>query len=107
MANRNAARLEIVQTQYVYSQIVRRDTLAVEWVNTANFAKEMPSGLRVVLIFSKRVAAGEKNELAFVNLDHQRVFSSADRAVTLSELWEIRFDLESDTAAMTAAGVFS
>jgi len=41
-----------------------------------------------------------------VNLHHQRVLASADRAVARGELGKIRLDLEAHGAAMTAAGVF-
>lgn len=85
--------------------MVRCDALAVEWIDPASLAEVMGGSEGMKLIFTQGLWVSEQAELAFMDLDHQGVFSAADRAIASRQLGEIRVDLEADCAAMTATGV--
>src|SRR5258706_1137532 len=76
--NRNARRIEPVEAENVDAQIVGRDALAVERIDAAHLAEEMPGGAGVEAVFGQRVFAGQQLETALVHLDHQRIPAPAD-----------------------------
>ena len=47
----------------------------------------------------------EQLELAFMNLNHERIFTPTNGAITHSKFGEISFDFKSNCAAVAAAGV--
>ena len=105
MPNRNVRRLEVVETEHIDAQVVGRDPLAVEGIDAAHLAEEVPSGLGVELILGQGRLAGEQFELALVNLDHECVLAPTDRAIAHGEFGEVGFDLETDRAAVATADI--
>jgi hypothetical protein len=105
MTNRNARRLKVLQAEDVDSEIVWGDTLSVKRIDAADFAEVVASRLGMKLILGQEFRARQEPEFAFVNLDHQRVLSAANRAIAHGEFREISFDLELDRPAVAAAGV--
>jgi hypothetical protein len=103
LPNRYARRLEVVEAEHIDAKMVRRDALAVEWVDAAGLAEVVPGSLRVELVLGEELVAREKLELAFVDLDHESILATADRAVAHGELRKVGFDLESDRSAMATA----
>lgn len=101
----DASRIKVIQAEDVDSQKVRRDTLAMEWVDPASLAKVMDGSEGMKLICPQSLLLSEQAELAFMDLDHQSVLTTANRAVAGSQLGEVRIDLEADCAAMATAGV--
>ena len=75
-------------------------------VDTADLTEEVTGGLGVELVLGERLFAGQQFELALMNLDHQRILTTADRAVAHGEFRKVGFDLKSDSATVATACVF-
>lgn len=105
LPDRHALRLEPFQAEDIDAQVVRRDPLAMEGVDTADLAEVVLGSVSVKLVFGQELPALEQFELALVDLDHECVLLIADGTVTHGELREVRFDLEANRAAMTTPPV--
>ncbi len=87
------------------AQIVGRDALAMERIDSADFAKEVSRSARVELILSERFFTCEKPELALMHFDHESVLPLADGTVAHREFWEVGFNFEAYCAAVACAAV--
>lgn len=105
-AYRNARWVKVLQAKNIYPEIVGRDALAMKRVDAADLTEEVTGGLGVELILGERLFAGQQFELALMNLDHQGILTTADRAVAHCEFRKVRFDLKSDSATVATACVF-
>ena len=99
--------IEVLETEHVDADEVRRHALPVKRIDPAHLAEEMACRFRVKLIFGERISTGEKPKPGFVHLDHQRILFAADRAIARGELRKIGVDLEAHGAAMARAAVSS
>ena len=96
-----------MQAENIDSEVVWRNALTVERVDTANLTEEVTGCLGVELIFGERFFTHEQFELALVYLDHQRVLAAADGTVAHRKFGEVGLDLEADGSTMAAAFVLS
>jgi hypothetical protein len=90
----------------VDAEVIWRHPLAVEWINAADFAKEVPRGFGVVLILGERLFARQQLKLTFMHFDHQRIFATADAAITHGQFREISFDLKTYGTTVATSKVF-
>ena len=94
-----------MQAEHIDAHVIRREALAVKWIDAANFTEEMPRSFCVKPVFGDRVSPGKKRELRFMHLDHERILAAANRAVAGGEFRKIGFDLEANGTAVTTASV--
>src|SRR5207248_283746 len=99
-ANGNARWIEAVETGNVDTKIIGRDALAMEGIDAARLAEEMACGHGVESVFGEGVFAGQEFEPIFMNLDHQRIPATADRAIAGGQFWEVTLNLEFNGTAM-------
>ena len=90
----------------VDAEVVWRHPLAVEWIDAADFAKEVSRGFGVELILGERLFARQQLKLTFMHFDHQRIFTAADAAITHGQFRKIRFDLKAHGTAVATSKVF-
>ena len=105
LAYGNALGIKVVQAEDIDPEVVGRHALAVKGVNPADLTEEVPRCLGMELVFRERIFASEQAKLVLMDLDHQRILAPTDGAVAHRELWEVRFDLKANCAAMAAAEV--
>lgn len=86
LANRNCRGVKIIQTIYVDAIVIRLRTFSMESVDSATSAEVVLCNSCIPLILGQTVTPGEKLELGFMHLGHQRVFLGAKRAVASREL---------------------
>ena len=85
--------------------MIRSNTLAMERVDAAGFAKEMPGRVGMKLVFSKSLFTFEKREIIFMNFHHQGILAAADGTVAGGEFWKIGGDFKNNTPAMAGSPV--
>ncbi len=83
-----------MQTEHIDAQMVRRHPLPVKWIDAADLAEKMSGSMRMKLILRQGIFARQQSEFAFVHLDHQCIFSAADRAIAGRQFGEIGLDFE-------------
>ncbi|HPO23951.1 MAG TPA: hypothetical protein PK135_04685 [Arenimonas sp.] len=94
-----------MQAENIDAKVVRRHPLPVKWIDATDPAEKMPGGMGVELIFRQEIFTRQQFEFTFVHLDHQRVFSAADRAIAGRQFGEISFDFEPHRTTVAAAFV--
>lgn len=105
MANGDSFGVKALKAMHVDAKVARGDPLSMERIDSANLAEEVSRRLGVKLVFGQRVVAGQKLELALVDLDHQCILLLANRAVAHREFREIGLDLKADCTAVACAKV--
>jgi hypothetical protein len=103
LPNGDSFRVKSVQAKHIDTQIVGRHALAMKRVDAADFAKEVSRGFGVELVFGQCVLSRQQPKLAFVDLDHERVFAFADGAIAHRQLWEICVHFKPNGTAVTAS----
>ena len=103
----NALGVEALQAEHVDSEVVRRDTLAMKWVNAACPTEMMRRRVGVETIATQRFRSGQQPKRGLVDLHHQSVLSTTDAAVACRKFREIGVDLKRDgtTVARTSVGL--
>lgn len=59
LAYGNASRLKIVKAENIYSEIVRRDALAMKRIDPADLTEEVTRGLSVELVLRRKLMSGD------------------------------------------------
>ena len=77
----------------------------MEGIDAARLAEEMACGHGVESVLGEGVFAGQEFEPIFMNLDHQRIPATADRAIAGGQFWEVTLNLEFNGTAMAAAAI--
>ena len=77
----------------------------MKWVYAAHFTKVMACCLCVEPVFDEKILSRQQLKPALMDLDHECVLPTADRAIARRELREIGLYLELDGTAMTTAAV--
>jgi hypothetical protein len=77
----------------------------MERINAAGLAKEVSRGHGMKAVFTEGVFASEQFELALVNLNHQHILATTNRAIAGRQLRKVGLDLEANRSAMTTATV--
>ncbi|MDV7392046.1 hypothetical protein RZS08_11850, partial [Arthrospira platensis SPKY1] len=101
--NRNTLKICSFKAVDVYPEVIRRYSLPMERVNTANLAEEVLSCLGVKLVLRERLLAREETKLALVHLDHERILLPANRTVARSQFRKVSLYLKADCATVTAS----
>lgn len=92
-----------MQAEHIDAEVVRRHPLPVKRINTADSAEKMPGSMGVELIFRQKIFARKQFEFTFVHLDHQCVFSAADRAIAGRQFGKIGLDFELNRSTVATA----
>ena len=83
--------------------MIRHRPLAMERIDPAYGAEEMPRHARVPVILAEHIRARQQGEGIFMHAGHQRAFHTAQRTVTPVDIADLRRDAEPDRAAMAGA----
>ena len=87
------------------AQGVRSNAFAMEWIDPAMFAKKVPGGLGVELIFGECISTSEQPEPGLWHFHHQGILAFANRTIAGREFRKIRFDFKLNSAAMATSAV--
>lgn len=77
----------------------------MEWVDTTDLTKIVLRSVSMELVERKRLFSLEQIKLSLMDLNHERILTSTDRAVARRELREVCRNGEDHGSAMATTGV--